>query len=82
MERFGIESGVRGCHIYKDILGGQCWGRTRGLPCQRKNGNHADPFAVVNGPQVAKESHSRKLQYIYHLVQSLHVRSHIRTHST
>ncbi len=32
------------------------------LPCQRKNSNDADPFAVVTGPQVAKESHSRELQ--------------------
>ncbi len=59
MERFAFGSCVRGYHIYKDI-----WEASVGeeLPCKRENGNHADPFAVVNGPQVAKESHSRELQ--------------------
>ncbi len=59
MERFVFESCVRSYLIYKDI-----WEASVGeeLPCQRKNGNHADPFAFVNGPQVAKESHSRELQ--------------------
>ncbi len=59
MERFTFKSCVRGYHVYKDI-----WEASVGeeLPCQRENGNHADLFAVVNGPQVAKESDSRELQ--------------------
>ncbi len=58
-ERFVFESCVTGYHVYKDI-----WEASVGeeLPCHRENGNHADPFAVVNGLQVAKESHSRELQ--------------------
>ena len=44
MERFAFESCVRGYHVYKDI-----WEASAGeeLPCQRENGNHADPFAVA-----------------------------------
>ncbi len=59
MEHFAFESCVRGYHVYKDI-----WEASVGeeLPCQRENGNHTDPFTVVNGPQVAKESHSLELQ--------------------
>ena len=35
---------MRGYHVYKDI-----WTASVGeeLPCQRENGNPADPFAVV-----------------------------------
>ncbi len=59
IERFAFESCMRGYHVYKDI-----WEASVGeeLPCQRENGNHADPFAVVSWPQVAKESRSRELQ--------------------
>ena len=44
MERFSIESCVRGYHVYKDI-----WEASIGeeLPCKRENGNRADPFAVA-----------------------------------
>ena len=44
MECFDIKSSVRGYHIYKDI-----WEASVGeeLPCQRKNGNCANPFAVA-----------------------------------
>ena len=44
MERFCVESCVRGYHIYKDI-----WEASIGeeLPCQRESGNRADPFAVA-----------------------------------
>ncbi len=44
MERFAFESCVRGYHVYKDI-GEASVGEE--LPCQRENGNHADPFAVA-----------------------------------
>ena len=44
MERFTVESCVRGYHVYKDI-----WEASVGkeLPCQRENGNRADPYAVA-----------------------------------
>ena len=44
MERFCIDSCVRGYHVYSDI-----WGASVGeeLPYEREDGNSADPFAVV-----------------------------------
>ena len=44
MERYRVESCVRGYHVYKDI-----WEASIGeeLPCKRENGNRADPFAVA-----------------------------------
>ncbi len=52
MEHFVFESCVRGYHVYKDI-----WEASVGeeLPCQRENGNHADPFAVVNAAGSERE---------------------------
>ena len=44
MERFSVESCVRGYHVYKDIWIA-CVGEE--LPCQRENGNPTDPFAVA-----------------------------------
>jgi len=44
MECFNIKSCVRGYHVYEDI-----WDASVGeeLPCQRENGNCANPFAVA-----------------------------------
>ena len=44
MERFCIDSCVRGYHVYSDI-----WSASVGeeLPCEREDGNSADPFAVA-----------------------------------
>ena len=41
---FSVEAMVRGYHVYKDI-----WATVVGeeLPCQREDGNRADPFAVA-----------------------------------
>ena len=44
MERFSIDSCVRGYHVYNDI-----WEASVGeeLPCHRKDGNPTDPYAVA-----------------------------------
>ena len=44
MEHFSVKSCVRGYHVYKAI-----WIASvrEELPCQRENGNLADPFAVA-----------------------------------
>lgn len=44
MERFSIESCLRGYHVYKDIRVASVGEE---LPCQCENGNPADPFAVA-----------------------------------
>ena len=44
MEKYSIDSCVRGYHVYRDI-----WEASVGeqLPCEREGGNGADPFAVA-----------------------------------
>ena len=44
MEKYSIDSCVRGYHIYSDI-----WEASVGeqLPCELEGGNSADPFAVT-----------------------------------
>ena len=44
MASFLVEAMVRGYHVYKDI-----WATVVGeeLPCQREDGDRADPFAVA-----------------------------------
>ena len=44
MASFLVEAMVRGYHVYKNV-----WTTVVGeeLPCQREDGNRADPFAVA-----------------------------------
>ena len=57
MASFSVEAMVRGYHFYKDI-----WATVVGeeLPCQREDGNRADPFAAAVVKEEAMVGHVPK----------------------